>query len=187
MNRQTQLPKGKKFGWLTVVDFAYRKKSKSYWKCLCDCGNEVIIVSGNLKTGMSRSCGCLRTHKYKPGESGLRSLYLKYKKSAKREGRIFNLAPDEFKELTSGNCSYCGMKPSKVSSAERTFKLEVKSYTTYIYNGIDRIDSSKGYETGNVTSCCRWCNVIKRERTVEEFRAHVKRIVDHLGLAPCVD
>ncbi len=51
---------GKRFGRLTVV---YRT-SKSYqgnpiWHCICDCGNEVDVSSRSLRTGNTKSCGCL--------------------------------------------------------------------------------------------------------------------------------
>ena len=28
------------------------------WKCACDCGEEKIVLSGNLVNGVVRSCGC---------------------------------------------------------------------------------------------------------------------------------
>jgi len=173
---------GKKFGRFTIEKFAYRKNGKAYWKCKCDCGNEVIVVQGNLVTMSSRSCGCLRTHKYEPGEAGLKSLYSKYRISAKKENRAFNLTLDEFKKLTSGNCNYCGVEPEKIQCSMVSKKTEVKNHTAYAYNGIDRIDSTKGYEKNNVTTCCLWCNIIKRERTIEEFKEHIRRITNHLNL-----
>lgn len=29
------------------------------WSCLCDCGNEVVVVVGALRSGNTKSCGCL--------------------------------------------------------------------------------------------------------------------------------
>jgi hypothetical protein len=43
---------------LTVIEFAYVKKD-SYWLCQCDCGNTKIVSAGNLKSGQTKSCGCL--------------------------------------------------------------------------------------------------------------------------------
>jgi hypothetical protein len=51
---------GQKFGRLTVVSFAYIKNNKSFWNCVCKCGNEKIINSGSLTRGLTKSCGCLR-------------------------------------------------------------------------------------------------------------------------------
>ena len=55
---------GKKFGRLTVVNrvernFAYRNRNLR-WKCICECGKTAIIRGQHLKTGLIRSCGCLR-------------------------------------------------------------------------------------------------------------------------------
>ena len=51
---------GQRFGRLTVL-----KKEKSdnngnvMWRCQCDCGNIVIVRGVSLRSGNTRSCGCL--------------------------------------------------------------------------------------------------------------------------------
>jgi len=51
---------GQKFGRLTVLEDVGRAKSKQViWKCLCDCGNIVDVISGHLQSGITKSCGCL--------------------------------------------------------------------------------------------------------------------------------
>ena len=51
---------GDRFGILTVVELAGRSKDgHKAWLCLCDCGSESVKQSNNLKSGSSRSCGCL--------------------------------------------------------------------------------------------------------------------------------
>lgn len=56
---------GKKFGRLTVLGRADDYippcgSPKVRWRCLCDCGNETIIVGAYLRNGTSKSCGCLQ-------------------------------------------------------------------------------------------------------------------------------
>ena len=51
---------GQKFGRLLVIEYAYTKDKRAYWKCKCDCGNEVIASSKLLRNGSTQSCGCLR-------------------------------------------------------------------------------------------------------------------------------
>lgn len=56
---------GKKFGKLTLTSFAGARKRPSsrwthYYNCVCECGNKVIVQTGNLTRGTTRSCGCLR-------------------------------------------------------------------------------------------------------------------------------
>lgn len=51
---------GKKFGRLTVAEYTGDSKSGSpIWRCLCECGNEINVKAGNLRSGNTKSCGCL--------------------------------------------------------------------------------------------------------------------------------
>lgn len=59
---------GVKVGRLTVVEEGRvsetqrvdRISRKFYWKCVCECGNQVEVREDALKAGTSKSCGCLR-------------------------------------------------------------------------------------------------------------------------------
>jgi len=56
---------GKKFGRLKVVKFSRSRKlsagiSYRYWNCLCDCGAELEVSTGNLNHAHTQSCGCLQ-------------------------------------------------------------------------------------------------------------------------------
>ena len=51
---------GQRFGRLTVIEISEIKNHKTYWYCQCDCGNKIIVNSSNLKTGHTKSCGCLK-------------------------------------------------------------------------------------------------------------------------------
>lgn len=53
--------KGQKFGRLIALeptDTIYR--SSYLWKCICDCGKEVLVSVENLRGGNTKSCGCLK-------------------------------------------------------------------------------------------------------------------------------
>ena len=48
-------------GRLKVISCTGRDKhGNALWRCICDCGNEVVVKSYNLVTQGSKSCGCLR-------------------------------------------------------------------------------------------------------------------------------
>lgn len=49
----------------------------------------------------------------------------------------------------------------------------------FVYNGLDRLDTSQGYAPGNVVPCCGDCNWAKRARTRPEFLAWVVRVYWH--------
>lgn len=50
----------KKFGKLLVLEKLYKKGNEWYWKCQCDCGNFCEVRGVSLRTGKTKSCGCLK-------------------------------------------------------------------------------------------------------------------------------
>lgn len=50
---------GQKFGELTVIDFAGVKNRHTTWTCRCSCGTELVVGVGRLRSGNTRSCGCI--------------------------------------------------------------------------------------------------------------------------------
>ena len=66
---------GLKFGRLTVLEqtesrIGKNRKTLTFWKCLCECGNIVEVYSGSLTSGLTTSCGCFQKEKAK--ENGLK-------------------------------------------------------------------------------------------------------------------
>lgn len=59
---------GTQFGYLTTIkDLGMRKqqsrnKNERWSLCKCVCGTELEVRNNNLKTGMTRSCGCINSH-----------------------------------------------------------------------------------------------------------------------------
>lgn len=49
---------GKKFGKLTVLAKSSEKKGRGIL-CRCECGNQTVVFDSNLKSGHTKSCGCL--------------------------------------------------------------------------------------------------------------------------------
>lgn len=53
--------KGKRFGRLLVKELSHiDKHKKAHWVCICDCGEETVVLASNLRTGRTTSCGCYR-------------------------------------------------------------------------------------------------------------------------------
>ena len=51
---------GERFGLLTAVErIPHYRNGRTYYKCICDCGNEAFVSSSNLVGGHVRSCGCI--------------------------------------------------------------------------------------------------------------------------------
>ena len=51
---------GKRFGRLIVLERVENIGDQAAWKCLCDCGNELISRGSSLRRGDTVSCGCHR-------------------------------------------------------------------------------------------------------------------------------
>ena len=52
---------GQKFGRLTVLYrvFPNSKQGSARWHCVCECGKEIDVDGVKLRTGHTKSCGCL--------------------------------------------------------------------------------------------------------------------------------
>lgn len=54
---------GQRFDRLIALEIAkdksYNNDSHAIWKCLCDCGNITYVPINHLKSGATKSCGCL--------------------------------------------------------------------------------------------------------------------------------
>lgn len=52
---------------LTVIEELHITNDKGvtypYWRCKCDCGNDVIARRAKIKSGHTKSCGCLQRRK----------------------------------------------------------------------------------------------------------------------------
>ena len=167
---------GQKFGRLTVSGVA-KFTNKSMFDCLCDCGKYIVVAGSYLLSGHTKSCGCLRTYRLKKGEAGLSILYkFRYKARAKRKGLDFNISLDDFKVMTKMRCHYCGVEPSTVIRSK-------SEHSEYVYNGLDRVDSSLGYTLDNVVPCCVACNRMKLDYSRDEFMSHIRNICDYTRLA----
>ena len=65
----------------------------------------------------------------------------------------------------------CRSIPNHSKLTEKT-----KNHGKYKYNGVDRVENTNGYLTGNCVSCCHICNRAKGEMTVNEFYDWINKI-----------
>ena len=53
---------GQRFGMITVIEKAPRPeggiKNAVYWRCVCDCGNEIVVSAHRFRHHVIYSCGC---------------------------------------------------------------------------------------------------------------------------------
>ena len=162
---------GQVFGKLTVIKrTGSTRGGAAAWLCKCDCGNEAIISGGNLRSGNTKSCGCLKT--LPRGVAAFNKVLHSLKGGAEKRGHAWYLTDEQVRHLTKRPCYYCGIEPSQISGNGHTNGV-------YVYNGIDRLDNTKGYTIDNVVPCCGTCNYAKHTMTLEKFTSWAKRLCEH--------
>lgn len=93
--------------------------------------------------------------------------YKDYKKRAKKKSLPFEIPLQEFKNITSKPCHYCG-----------GYSINKITLQKVDFVGLDRIDSAKGYTKNNVVPCCILCNNTKWHLTKKMFLEHIKKIYE---------
>jgi len=149
---------GQRFGRLVALKWiGVNKNSSSIWLCICDCGNEKEVIKDALKTGSTKSCGCLdietkHLNRLKHGESHKSRLY----------------------EIWSGMRNRCNCKNRKTykyyGGQGVTTAPEWDDFIVFkewaLKNGysdtltIDRIESIGNYEPSN----CRWITIQEQQK-----------------------
>ena len=53
---------GERFGMLTAIERIpnYKENDQTYYRCICDCGNEITVIRDRLVQDKITSCGCVR-------------------------------------------------------------------------------------------------------------------------------
>lgn len=138
------------------------------WLLLCSVCNGETVRSGPDLTRGRHSClaGCRSNVAL---NSPIRTIYGNYKRNASVAGREFDLTYDWFATAIKQECHYCGSSPI-------AYCKKPGSREGLMYNGIDRVDSSRGYTADNVVTCCKFCNLAKNRWDVQEFEAWLGRV-----------
>lgn len=174
------IEQGTKFGRLTatgntkfVAAFSRYKgkmRNQTFWEFTCECTPDVHVwkQASSIKTGAVISCGngCWRfkTHAVQ------HAVYAGYRTDARRRDLPFDISFADAVAFFDLNCTYCDSPPSNTR--------RVKSYVI-TFNGIDRIDTTKGYSKDNCVPCCKRCNYAKHVMSTPVFLEHVEKIYKH--------
>lgn len=162
---------GKTYGCYKVLNYdhtLYRNKRYCrFYKVQCtQCGKEYIKERNFNQWSQYTRCRYCNSVEDKFGFS---DLYSDYKYSAKIRNISWELEFSDFLNIVTKNCKYCGAEPT----------IRTKNCYEIQTNGIDRVDSSKGYIINNCVPCCTRCNYMKLDSNLDDFLNHVSKIYNH--------
>lgn len=152
---------GKVFTRLTARERDISRTRRVYWICECECGSSASVAAADLKSGHTKSCGCLNSESRK--SKALRHGYNRtttYVCWSNMLARCGNANRPDFKNYGGRGITVCerwldfanfladmGEKPSGLT--------------------IDRINNDGNYEPGN----CRWATPSEQRRNQRPVRA----------------
>lgn len=167
---------GQRFGKLVVLEIAETKNWNVYWKCQCDCGNTKNVLAARLRSGKTKSCGCLRkemlvdrSRKHDLRHKRIYSIYCTMK------ARCYNPNNEEYKNYGGRGIKIC---------PEWLGENGVENFAKWAYSSgydenadfgqctIDRENVNGDYEPSN----CRWAT-----QKVQANNTRTNVILEHDG------
>lgn len=160
-------------GVLTVLSLDHeeydslKQIKRSYFLCKCSrCGNTTTVRTDRFgkNSYIPKSCTfCINDlqkeiaeKKYKIKDTKqTRDRINSIKSGAKGRNLDFYLTDKQIEDIIAKPCYYCSIEHS---------------------NGIDRIDSTKGYIVNNCVPCCKVCNLMKNKFSLDLFLNKVSLI-----------
>lgn len=155
---------GTRYGNLTIVEFDHERRTpngtlRRYMKCQCDCGNICIIALHSLKSGKTKSCGCIKGLAQRGYKYNYPHLYPVYDNIKKR---CYNENDSQYKYYGERGIKMCD---NWLQDRNAFYKWAI----THGYKEglqLDRIDTNKNYCPEN----CRFLTAKENSRNKRNNR-----------------
>jgi len=155
---------GERFGrWVVLEMVQERHRGQLCWRCRCDCGTEEMLPGFILRSGKSKSCGCLRremgvarggaSRRHGEGMNGKETP--EYRAWTNMLSRCRNPNHKMYPDYGGRGISVC----KRWELAYENFLTDVGRRPTE-FHSIDRINNDGNYEPGNV----RWATYQEQNR-----------------------
>lgn len=151
---------GNVYGRLKVLAIAPEnskaKYAKTYWICVCICGNFKSVEGSKLRSGHTQSCGCLR-----PVKKYLLHGHAAGKEKASPTYASWAAMHTRCNNANSGSYDGYGAKGIEVCHRWKSFSNFLEDMGERPEGAsIDRLDNSKGYAPEN----CKWSTRTEQAR-----------------------
>lgn len=151
---------GQKYNKLTVLSKVETNHNGYVYECLCDCGNKKVIEGKSIRSGLTKSCGCIRSQyvstKNKTHEKTNTGAYKSWRAM---KTRCTNLNTPSYKNYGERGITICDRWLNFENFYEDMGdRPEGKT--------LERIDNSKGYSREN----CKWASKKEQNRNTRQVK-----------------
>jgi hypothetical protein len=156
---------GQRFGRLSVVEREGTRSGQAAWRCVCDCGNTLVVMGAKLRYGHTSSCGCLRidscrTRRTRHGFSRVDKIRPEYYLWCAMRSRCENPNNKHFQNYGGRGIAVCERWKTFENFFADVGERPSKAHT------LERCDNALGYQPGNV----KWATRLEQGRNKRNNR-----------------